>query len=58
MSINQTIYNLPNKVNALAVNSKKFTQFTVFFFVRVGSKNETSIDEVLKKKDEEKVHSK
>mgnify|MGYP006099638735 CR=1 FL=1 len=42
MSINQTIYNLPNKVNALAVNSKKFTQFTVFFFVRVGSKNETS----------------
>ena len=44
MSINQTIYNLPNKVNALAVNSKKFTQFTVFFFVRVGSKNETSIE--------------
>ena len=44
MSINQTIYNLPNKVNALAVNSKKFTQFTVFFFVRVGSKNETSVE--------------
>lgn len=44
MSINQTIYNLPNKVNALAVNSKKFTQFTVFFFVRVGSKNETSTE--------------
>ena len=44
MSVNQTIYNLPNKVNALAVNSKKFTQFTVFFFVRVGSKNETSIE--------------
>ena len=42
MSVKQTIYNLPNNIDALAVNSKKFTQFTVFFFVRVGSKNEIS----------------
>ena len=41
MSVQQTLYNLPNNIDALSVNCKKFSQFTIYFFVRVGSKNET-----------------